>query len=270
MRLEPKSLVLLCCLAIAAGTNLAGNANAADDPPPTSPSAPAFEEDAAEQGLWEDAKANPEPATPTPDPAAPPPPPQRKLQFTMDTELDYFFYQTRTQLTLTYTLNFDGLIDMPPSDAPQKNVSAWLKGTGGIITKVTGALAKWAGGECQLLVTVPDTPYHFHYLEDAGKATITMVGLGPISDEVWESRCTWTNDPEAAFNTTGPPEKWVGHALDKVKALINKVELQVSDAYDTEWPFQIEPISLEDEAIAGVELRAHGTVRIGPPRTESQ
>lgn len=269
MRLEPKSLVLLCWLAATAGTNLAGNARAADAPAPPEQGAPAFEEDPAEQGLWEDAKTKPESVTPPPDTSAAPPLPQRKLQFTMDAELDYFFYQTRNQITLTYTLSFDGLIDMPAPDTPQKNVSAWLKGTGGIITKVTGTLAKWAGGECQLLVKVPDTPYQFHYLEDAGKATMTMVGLGPTTEE-WESHCSLSNDPEAAFNTTGPLEKWVGHALDKVKALINKVELQVSDAYDTEWPFQIEPISMEDEAMAGIELRAHGTIRIGPPRIESQ
>lgn len=259
MRLETawRGLCSLLLLSMALGFPMAhaDEGKTDDEPVP-------YELDANEQGLFEDIN---EPLPSTEEGGKPPPPDVRYLNLNAKITLDYYFYGGQNKLTLTYYLEARSKINLPSAEAMQapdaKPYQVDLKGTAEMYTKVSGYLAQGPGIECALDIDVGNIPFDIKYHQtDAEHVTVSLMSLGP-STESWASHCSFADDPEAAFNTSGPPETWVNLFLSGIREQLKTVEMTIA-SYDTEVDFRIEPISAEDEDIGSVEMYGEGFIQI--------
>lgn len=224
-----------------------------------------------DQGTWED--ATPEPPVPinssdekTPDEGAerpmPPPPqnPTRKIGFSGTVELDYFFYHNRETLRVIYTFTMDEEYTRPHT--LEKRLQQVLSGETPVTVQVEGYLAKKAGIECQLEVTVPKLAYTLEVFEEVnGSATFTLQHAA-AGESIWKSLCSFAGYPKAAFNTTGPPEVWFDLALEKIRDAFKAVPLRLSDGLETSFPYEVTLDSVDDDTVGRVDMVALGTLTL--------
>lgn len=251
--------LLLVAIALVSGVR------AAD--PPTAPATTNddWENNPEEQGLFEDV-TKPKPETKPPAAPPPPQPPYRIFAFSTDVILDYYFYGGNNQFTLTYHIDVNDQIELPMTNQPPQLTTRVLAGNAGVNTEVEGYLAKGAGIQCLLEVQIPKLPYQVQYRETSTTAAIVNVQrLGPAAED-WSSNCLFSDDPEAVFKTSGPPEKWMDEVLAQLLEQLKIIDVSLSDTYEVTKDFRIEPQRIEDGNIGRMDIRGEGNIIIGAPQ----
>lgn len=219
---------------------------------------PKEDEEAFDEGLFEDAKepgtASDKPAAPPSEPTAPPPA-NRKLMLDAVVVVDYLFYHSPDRFKVKYHLNLSGEI---PQDVTV------LKGSAKISTDVSGYLAKWAQGECLLKVSISEVPYEITFKKNGNREADVEVKFPQPIMEDWESLCTFLDDPNAKLNTRGNPEKWVAAALEKTSPSLNRLVTPLSAEEATTLKFTIAKHTVKDENIGSAEIDGTGAITIQP------
>lgn len=284
---------LLCCFcSFLLGHPLTARPAPADESEETTTESDAksvpYEEDADEQGLYEDARpakpaadstttaSEPEDTDDTPQSPAPTTGPvQTKRPFHLEAQfvLDYYFFGNRNHFTVKYAFKLDDTIAGRPavegeqSPAPR---SLTLRGNADVKTEIDGVLAKGTGTECLLEVSVPKVPYNVLYHEASpDQARVTLKKIGPVAED-WAANCQFSDMPNKPLRTTGAPEHWLNIALEQLTPLLQEHDMPLSDVFESEWTFSIPTQRREDAQIGALEIRGEGKLRIDPPKVKEE
>lgn len=169
--------------------------------------------------------------------------------------LNYLFDYSQDSFQITYSLHFEGKINAKV---------AVINGEAQIAAEVKGFLAKWPKGNCKLVVTIPDTPYGMTFRKSSEEnASLNIKFTRPIT-ETWESQCTFSDTPEAKFNTKGDPEKWLAKAILKARPPLSRISVPISPEQSTTMKFEISKETLTDPPLGSAEVEGKGVITIRP------
>lgn len=223
---------------------------------PEEEGAPIPPEDMVEEG--------PEAVPPAEKPAAPKPVEagaagegEEARQIVIDSlvNMNYVFNGSPDSFILKYHVHLEGKVAA---------ATAVIKGNASIATEVTGYLAKWPTGNCKLTVNIPDTPFQMTFTKiGEERGNIDLKFTNPIT-EMWESLCTFTDAPDAKFNTKGDPEKWLAKALEKARPPLTRLTVNLNPEESTTMKFEISKQTIKDPPLGTAEFEGTGVITINP------
>jgi len=179
---------------------------------------------------------------------------ERKIGITGAILMNYVFDNSPNSFTVKYRIEMSGKTFLD---------TATIKGDVKIEAKVEGPLWAFPTGECDLNITVPSTPFEmvFRKIND-DKANIKLIMKKTIL-ETWESKCNFTDSPDASFNTFGPPEKWLQKALSKARPPFRSIMVNLKDE-KTSTPVVIAKQTLGDPPLGSIEMEGSLFVTVEP------
>ena len=177
----------------------------------------------------------------------------RKIVMDAGITLNYVFNDDPEAFTVKYRFHIEGAANAD---------TAMIKGEADVTSEVEGALAKWPGGECKLVVTVPKVPFEmsFKKVADSTDASLSLRWKGNIL-ETWKSSCTFT-EPAKPFETTGAPEKWLNQALAKARPPLRSLKLKIEPGQSSSTSFTIKKQTIQDPPIGSAEIEGTGLITI--------
>ena len=176
------------------------------------------------------------------------------LDITGAVVMNYSFTGTPGGFTVKYKWEIKGRANA---------ATAVVRGDVDINADVEGTLAKWATGECRLEVTIPKIPFELTFRRTGDeKSNIRIVFKRSINED-WQSKCTFTDSPNARFDTRGAPENWLTKALDKARPPLKDIVADIGTE-ETTTTFVISKESFQDPPIGTVEMEGTGVITIKP------
>ncbi|HPQ80390.1 MAG TPA: hypothetical protein PLZ86_01535 [bacterium] len=168
--------------------------------------------------------------------------------------MTYVFNDSPDSFTIRYRFEIKG----------QANADiAVMNGELDIAADVQGPLAKWPTGECQLFVNVPKVPYELTFRKTGDDRSSLRLVLKRAVNESWQSKCTFTDDPDSKLETTGAPETWLARALEKARPPIRDLIADLGDE-ETTTRFVIGKESISDPPLGSGEIEGTGVITIRP------
>ncbi|MBU4484295.1 hypothetical protein KKA47_02610 [bacterium] len=169
--------------------------------------------------------------------------------------LNYKFSDSEDVFNIKYHLSLVGKVD--------KDLSI-IKKNAKITTEITGFLAKWPSGQCMLGVSIKDIPYEiiFNRVDDfEGRINISF--KGNILED-WKSTCTFANDPNIKFETTGLPEKWFERIIQDIDPPISNITINISQDNSSTTKLNISNSVIKDPPLGEATVTAIGTIALEP------
>lgn len=170
--------------------------------------------------------------------------------------VDYQFFTTPDAFKIKYHINMGGTANLATS---------FIGGDAEIATEVTGYLAKWTTGQCILDVKIAKIPYEINYNKIGGKADINITFKKDI-DEIWESKCTFLGGTGKPLISQGPPERWIGTALERTSPPLTSLVAPVDYNTTTSTTFEIAEYDIVEENLGSAKVKGAGLITIEPAK----
>ena len=175
--------------------------------------------------------------------------------------VDYTFIDSTDKFKIKYAININDTVK--PSDTS-------LRGAATIATDVSGYLAKWPTGQCELKVMISKIPYDMRLTRlDTGEEEISLAFKGDVNED-WKSLCTFTDDPDAKFNTSGGFEQWVQKALKKAATTLEQLTIPTRNDQSSSTKFKIDRQEINEENVGKAIIEGTGVVSMDPIIEESR
>lgn len=177
----------------------------------------------------------------------------KQLKIDMVVSVDYQFFGSANAFKIKYHINMGGDLNL---------VASLIKGDAEVATEVTGYLAKWPQGQCVLKVSIAKVPYEITYKDTGTEADISISFKRDIMEN-WTSTCTFSGGAKP-FITEGPPEKWIGTALEKASPPISSLVTPLEKNEPSSTTFNISEYTVTDENVGSAKVSGKGIVTIQP------
>lgn len=176
------------------------------------------------------------------------------ITMTVAVVMTYVFNDSPDSFTIRYRFEIKG----------QANAeTAVLRGDLDINADVQGPLAKWPSGECQLTVSIPKVPYELTFRKSGDDKTSLRLVLRRSVNEDWQSKCTFSDAPDARLETRGAPETWLAKALEKARPPLKDLIADIGEE-ETTTRFVISKESISDPPLGSGEFEGTGVITIRP------
>ncbi|MFH0799620.1 MAG: hypothetical protein V2A66_05495 [Pseudomonadota bacterium] len=172
--------------------------------------------------------------------------------------VNYVFNEEASNFTVKYRWEVKG----------QANAeTAVIHGDAEFNAEVAGPLSKWPTGECKLEITVPKVPFELTFRRsNEQKGSMKLVFKRAITED-WQSKCTFTDAPNAKFDTRGSPETWLTKAMDKARPPLRDIIADMGTEEKTT-RFVINKEIIPDPPLGSAEIEGTGVITIKPGGAE--
>lgn len=168
--------------------------------------------------------------------------------------MDYVFDNSPNSFTIKYRWELSGEANA---------ATAVIKGDVDLAAEVEGPLWKFPTGECTLQITIPKVPFELSFNKTGDeKGNMKLIFKQPITED-WQSNCTFTDAPGAAFDTRGPPEKWLTKALEKARPPLRSIVIDLTNE-ETTTPLVISKQIIGDPPLGSMEIEGTASITITP------
>ncbi len=177
-----------------------------------------------------------------------------EIRITGTVRMDYVFANSEDSFTVRYRWDLGGEANA---------ATAVIRGDANIEAEVEGPLSKWPTGECTLSIAVPKIPFELTFQRtDEENSSLRLVFRKAINED-WQSQCTFTDAPDAKFDTRGEPERWLTRALEKASPPLKSLVANLDEG-ETTTSFVISKQILDDAPLGNGEIEGTGVVTITP------
>lgn len=178
----------------------------------------------------------------------------RKVQIAGVIIMSYVFEDLNSSFIIRYRLQATG-------DLKAKNEA--ITGDMELEAEVENPMIKWPTGECNLTITIPKASFSLIFRESSNdKGSVKLSFTKPVM-ETWNSSCTFTDAPNASFDTSGPPERWLTRTLEKSRPPLRSIVVDLADEETTSSVIISKQI-IGDPPIGSMEVEGSLTITISP------